>query len=405
MTPRKPFRLPVSLLALGLAALGIGALATGVLDTRAAKAQGAAPQAMPVSVAHAAKRQVVDWLEFPGRFFAIARVEIRPQVAGKLESVEFTDGQRVQAGDILAKIDPREFQAALDQTLASVQANKTKLDLATADLKRAQDLLKTGNIPQSTFQSRQQTYLEAQANLAASEAGVATARLNVEYSTIRAPISGRIGRKLITEGNLLTSGSQGSLLTTIVQDAPIYFYFDVDEQSFLAYKRDSGEDSPEKSGAPTGGKAFVRLANETEFTHEGTIDFIDNAIADATGTIRFRAILKNADGQITPGQFGRIKMATGKPHEALVVPDAAIMPDQTRHIVMVVDKDGTVKAQPVELGPLYGEWRVIDSGITGDENIIVNGLMRARPGGKVIPQPTELKVPTDLSNPNAAQNG
>jgi RND family efflux transporter MFP subunit len=404
MTPRQPFRLPVSLLALGLAALGVGALATGMLDTGKAQAQGAAPQAMPVSVAPPAKRQVIDWLEFPGRFLAMARVEIRPQVAGKLESVEFTDGQRVKAGDVLAKIDPREFQAALDQTLASVQANKTKLDLATADLKRAQDLLKTGNIPQATFQSRQQTFLEAQANLAASEAGVATARLNVEYSTIRAPISGRIGRKLITEGNLLTAGSQGSLLTTIVQDAPIYFYFDVDEQSFLTYKRESGGDESAKGGEPNG-KAFVRLADETTFSHPAEIDFIDNAIADATGTIRFRAILKNEDGLITPGQFGRIKMATGKPHEALIVPEAAIMPDQTRHIVMVVDKEGTVKAQPVDLGPLYGEWRVIDGGLKGDESIIVNGLMRARPGGKVIPQPTELKVPADLTTPNAAQNG
>jgi RND family efflux transporter MFP subunit len=369
-----------------------------VLPATQLAAQGA-PPAPPVSVSKPVKRQVVDWLEFPGRFEAAASVEVRSQVAGALQSVNFTDGQEVKAGDLLFKIDPRQFEATLRQAQAAAQGNQTVLDLAQAEVKRAQELRQSGNIAEQALQQRQQTFLQAQANLNASRAEIEAAQLNLGYSDIRAPVTGRVGRKLVTEGNLIASGSAGTLLTTIVQFDPVHFYFDIDEQSYLAYQRRRIAD-PKASETARG--VFISLSDEKDFTHEARLDFLDNAIDTATGTIRVRAVMANKDSLVTPGQFGRVKMSTGAPYEALLVPNDAIMADQTRSIVMTVTADGTVQPRPVETGGLFGGFRVIRSGLGPDDQLIVNGLMRARPGAKVTPQPTEVKVPDDLTHPTPA---
>lgn len=357
--------------------------------------------ALPVSVAKPVKRQVVDWAEFPGRFEAANFVEVRAQVAGELESVHFEDGQNVKAGDLLFRIDPAQFQAAFRAAEASVRTNQTRLDLAAQEQKRGQELRGTGNIPESVFQQRNQAFLEAQANLDQSKAELERARLNLGYTELLAPISGKAGRKLVTEGNLISDGSSGTLLTTIVQFDPVHFYFDVDEQSFLAYQQ-------ARAGAAALSQdyrqVFLSLSNETTFTHEAKLDFISNQVDAATGTIRVRAAMPNPTEVVTPGLFGRVKIQTRPPYEALVLPDEAITLDQTRRLVMTVNGEGVVEPKEVKVGPRIGRLRVITEGVTEGDSVIINGLMRARPGGKVVPTTVTFDVPADLTRPDTIPN-
>jgi RND family efflux transporter MFP subunit len=356
--------------------------------------------ALPVSVAKPVKRMVVDWAEVPGRFEAANYVELRAQVAGKLESVHFEDGQNVKAGDLLFRIDPAQFEAAAEAAEAAIRTNQTRLDLAAQEQKRGQELRGSGNIPESVFQQRNQAFLEAQANLDASKAEFERARLNLGYTEIKAPIAGKAGRKLVTEGNLISAGSAGTLLTTIVQFDPVHFYFDVDEQSFLTYQRSRTGEALSQHYQ----EVFIALSDETTFTHQAKLDFVANQVDPATGTIRVRAVMANADQFVTPGLFGRVKLQTRPPYEALVIPDEAITLDQTRRLVMTVKEDGVVEPKEVKIGPRIGTLRVITSGITEADSIIVNGLMRARPGGKVVPTTVPLDVPADLTRPDQTPN-
>lgn len=356
--------------------------------------------ALPVSVAKAVKRQVVDWAEMPGRFEAANFVEVRAQVAGELESVHFEDGQLVKAGDLLFRIDPAQFQAAARAAEAAIRTNQTRLDLAAQEQKRGQELRGSGNIPESVFQQRNQAFLEAQANLDQSKAEFERARINLGYTDIIAPIAGKVGRKLVTEGNLVSDGSSGTLLTTIVQFDPVHFYFDVDEQSFLTYQRSRTGEALSQHYQ----QVFIALSDETTFSHEAKLDFIANQVDPATGTIRVRAVMPNADQFVTPGLFGRVKLQTRPPYEALVIPDEAITLDQTRRILMTVNAEGVVEPKEVQVGPRIGKFRVITSGITENDSIIVNGLMRARPGGKVVPTTVPTNVPDDLTRPDKIPN-
>jgi RND family efflux transporter MFP subunit len=369
----------------------------------AASAEAQEPAAPPppeVSVAKPVKRSVVDWAEMPGRFEAANYVEVRAQVAGSLMSVHFEDGQFVQPGDLLFRIDPAQFDAALRAAEAAIKVNQTKLDLTAQEQKRGQELRQSGNIPESLFQQRNQAFLEAQANLDAAKAEFERASINVGYTEIKAPIAGRAGRKLVTEGNLISAGSSGTLLTTIVQLDPVHFYFDVDEQSFLTYQRArTGEALSQHYQT-----VWIALSDETEFTHEGKLDFLSNQVDTETGTIRVRAVLPNKDGFITPGLFGRVKLQTRPPYDALVLPDEAIALDQTRRLVMTVKDDGTVEPKEVQIGPRIGKFRVITSGLAETDTVIVNGLMRARPGAKVSPKTVPLDVPEDLTRPGSNAN-
>lgn len=364
-------------------------------------AQGAAPGPLPVSVANPIKREVTDVAEFTGRFEASALVEVRAQVSGQLMEVAFKDGANVKKGDLLFKIDPRPYQAALTQAESSVITAKTRVDLTKSDVDRAADLRKTGNITEQVAQQRQQAYGEALAALKSAEAQVATARLNLEWTDVRSPINGKIGRKMVTEGNLIASGASSAVLTTIVNVQPIWFYFDVDEQSYLRYMEyvRAGEMKQDDGGTPV----EIALPNSTEFTVKGKIDFADNQLDAQTGTLRLRATVPNEKGYLTSGVFGRIRVQSSPKYEALLVPDEAVMSDQTRKVVMTVGPDDKVVPKVVELGQANGGLRVVKKGLTADDRVIVNGLMRARPGSQVKPQTVDPTKPADKQAAAAPQ--
>jgi RND family efflux transporter MFP subunit len=374
------------------------ALSFFLLGAPGVSAQGAAPGPLPVSVAKPVQRKVTDVAEFTGRFDASALVEVRSQVSGQLIQVAFTDGAQVKKGDLLFKIDPRPYEAALTQAESGVISAKTRVDLTKSDVDRAADLRRTGNISDQVAQQRQQAYGEAQANLKSAEAQVLTARLNLEWTDVRAPIDGRIGRKLVTEGNLIASGASSTLLTTIVGVKPIYFYFDIDEQSYLRYVGfvQSGALKKDEDGTPV----QIALPNSEEFSIEGRIDFADNQLDQQTGTLRLRATVPNEEGFITSGVFGRVRMASSPEYDALLVPDEAIQSDQTRKVVMTVGPDNKVVPKPVVIGQLNDGLRVIKSGLTPNDVVIVNGLMRARPGAQVKPEEVDPTKPP--ASPQAA---
>lgn len=375
---------------------GAAAALASVALTSGAMAQGA-PGPLPVTVANPIKRTVTDTAEFTGRFEASELVEVRAQVSGQLVQVAFKDGADVKKGDLLFKIDPRPYEAALTQAESSVITAQTRVSLTKSDVDRAKDLQRTGNITDQVAQQRQQAYGEALATLKSAEAQVLTAKLNLEWTDVRAPIDGRIGRKMVTEGNLIAAGASSNVLTTIVKVKPIYFYFDVDEQSYLRYMTyvREGKLKQDEGGAPV----EIALPNSTEFTIKGRIDFSDNQLDQQTGTLRLRATVPNDDGFLTSGVFGRLRVQSSPEFEALLIPDEAIMSDQTRKVVMTIGPEDKVVPKVVEPGQLNGGFRIIKKGLTPDDKVIINGLMRARPGSQVKPQMV------DPTKPNAGQQG
>lgn len=344
------------------------------------------PPAPPVTVATPVKRMIVDRDEYVGRFVAVDAVEIRARVSGYLDKVHFTDGQLVKAGDLLFTLDPRPFQAALDQARADLARAKSQADLANADLARAQTLIAQKTIAESLYDQRVQAKRAADAALQAAEAAVKTAELNLEFTELRSPVSGRIGDRRVSPGNLVTGTTTGSttLLATVVSIDPIRFEFTFDEASYLRYQRiakDAGKADERGTKLPV----ELRLLDEKTFEHKGSIDFVDNVIDTNSGTIRGRAQFANPTALFTPGMFGRIRVPGSAEYEALLIPDTAIGTEQIRKFVYVVDGENTVRQKYVELGTLQGNLRVIRGGLEADERVIVNGLMRARAGAKVTP--------------------
>lgn len=346
------------------------------------------PMAPPVTVAKPVVKDIVEWDEFTGRFDAVGAVEIRARVGGYLESVQFRDGALVKEGDVLFIIDRRGFKAALDQAEATLVAAQTRFDLARLELERAERLVRSGAGTEQALDQRRQQFLATQADFTGAKASLEQSRLNYEYSEIRAPISGRISRKMVSEGNLVNANT--TMLTTIVTVDPIDFYFDVDERSFLAYSRMARDGSTGKS---VGSQVFIGTSDEKELKRTGTIDFLDNRLDTASGTMRLRAKVPNPDGFLTPGMFGRIAIQGSPSYKGILLPDEAIASDQTRRVVYAVDKDGNVTPKVVRPGPRIDGYRVIREGLTGEEMIVVDGLMRVRPGVKVTPKPTTL-LPT-----------
>ena len=351
-------------------------------------AYGQAPAAPPqVSVAKPIVREVRETDEFTGRFDAAQTVEVRARVSGYLAAVNFKDGALVKANDLLFPIDKRTYESAAAQAQATITSIQSAVDFAKADFDRASALARNGNITDQTVGQRRQAYETAQANLIGAQAALDAARLNLEFTEIRAPMAGKISRRLITQGNLVTADS--TLLTTIVSTDPIYFYFDADERTYLAYLR-AGLDDKAGSGKPV--DISVQLTDETAPAHKGVIDFIDNRVDSGTGTIRLRAVLPNPGLLLVPGMFGKIYTPGAAPYKGVLIPDEAIAADLDRRIVMVVAEDGTVSSKTVRPGPKIDGYRVIREGLSGDETVIVSGLQRARPGQKVTPV---LKVLAD----------
>jgi RND family efflux transporter MFP subunit len=351
------------------------------------KKQQAAPPPPAVTVAPPAKRIVSDFDEYVGRFVAVNFVEVRARVSGYLEAVHFKDGQMVKQGDLLFTIDKRPFQNAAAQARAAVTQTRSNLAFATADFERGQQLVKERTITDQSFEQRSQAYRNAQAAVSGAEAALRTAELDLEFTELRAPINGRIGDRRVSPGNLVTGGSGGNttLLATIVSTDPIRFEFTFDEASYLRYERASkaGTDIASRGA---GVEVNLKLIDEADFIHKGSMDFVDNVIERTTGTIRGRASFANPNGVFTPGMFARVRVPASEPYEALLVPDAAVGSEQVRKFVLVVDGENTARSKYVTLGQLDGDLRVIKSGLAPEDKVVVNGMARVRAGQKVTPQ-------------------
>ncbi|HUH85366.1 MAG TPA: efflux RND transporter periplasmic adaptor subunit [Stellaceae bacterium] len=358
----------------------------------AGSAAAQTPSPPPVTVAKPLQREITDWNEYTGQFTATESVEIRARVSGYLTEIHFEDGQFVKKGDLLFVIDPRPFQIALDSAKAQVEQATAKLDLANRQLARAAELRQRDNIPASTYDERVQDVQEGKAELDAAHAAVASAELDLEFSHITAPMSGHVSRHEVSLGNLVFGGTSGTttLLTTIVATDPIYCTFDISEADLLAYQH-AAASGELKEGA--GGLAIEgRLIDEKTWTLKGRLNFVENEVDRGSGTLRARAVFPNPDSRILAGQFGRLRVPASAPHQALLVPDAAILSDQSQKLLMVVRDDGTVEPHRVTLGALFDTLRVITSGITPNDRVIINGLLRAHPGGKVAPQDGKIEM-------------
>jgi len=371
-------------------AIAFATMMVAVLAAGSAAAQTPSPP--PVTVAKPLQREITDWNEYTGQFTATESVEIRARVSGYLTEIHFEDGQFVKKGDLLFVIDPRPFQIALDSAKAQVEQATAKLDLANRQLARAAELRQRDNIPASTYDERVQDVQEGKAELDAAHAAVASAELDLEFSHITAPMSGHVSRHEVSLGNLVFGGTSGTttLLTTIVATDPIYCTFDISEADLLAYQH-AAASGELKEGA--GGLAIEgRLIDEKTWTLKGRLNFVENEVDRGSGTLRARAVFPNPDSRILAGQFGRLRVPASAPHQALLVPDAAILSDQSQKLLMVVRDDGTVEPHRVTLGALFDTLRVITSGITPNDRVIINGLLRAHPGGKVAPQDGKIEM-------------
>lgn len=345
----------------------------------------AAPPPPPVTVATPQKRTIIDQDEYVGRFVAVNSVEVRSRVSGTLEAVHFEDGQIVKEGDLLNTIDRRPFQNALDQARANLAVARSNLEFTQADLQRAKQLVRDKTITEQVFDQRAQAARNAAASVAANEAAVRQAELDLQFTELRAPVSGRIGDRRVSKGNLVTGGTgTTTLLATIVSTDPIRFEFTFDEGSFLRYQRLAQAAGLSERAAST--PVRLKLIDEADFVHQGKMDFIDNVIDRSTGTIRGRAVFANPKGFFTPGMFARIQVPASPPYEALLVPDAATATEQARKYVLVVGTDNTARQKYVELGNVENGLRVVTKGLAPEDRVIVNGLARARPGAKVTPQ-------------------
>lgn len=357
----------------------------------AASVPAAAQQGpMPVTVAKPLIKKITEWDEYTGRFEATNRVEIRARVSGFMESIHFKDGDLVNKGDLLFVIDPRPFEAQLDVAKASLEAAKTRVNLAEREFKRAESLLKRNNISRETFDQRQAELETAKTTVLSAQAQIRIAKLNLEFTQVKAPISGRISDAKVDVGNLVEGGSaQSTLLTTLVSIDPILFTFSASEAEFLKYSRldaTGRRDSSREKANPV----FVRLMDEDSFTREGRMSFVDNELSTNTGTIRAQAVFENSSGFLVPGVFGRLRLIGSDEYEAVLIPDAAVVSDQSKKMVLMVDGEGNVKAAPIDMGPLHEGLRVIRGGVGPDDRIVVKGIQRARPGGKVIAKEADL---------------
>ncbi|WP_299550269.1 efflux RND transporter periplasmic adaptor subunit [uncultured Tateyamaria sp.] len=343
-----------------------------------------------VTAAKPVVKTIVEDDEFVGRFEARSEVSLRSRVSGYLEEVHFKEGSLVEAGQLLFTIDQRQFRTALRQAQAQIDVANATYEFATEQLERAQALIGNGTIPQSVLDERREAYLAAQGALEQARAALELAELDLEFSEIRAPMSGRIDRSLSDPGNLVSADQ--TVLTSIVSNDPIYFVFDIDERYFLAYARDArarGTALQEGGGAL---EVKVTLSDAKIPPQTGYLDFSENRIDAETGTMRVRAVLENPDELLTPGLFGRVNVPGSLPYEGILIPDRAIVADQNRRLVMTLDADGVVTPLPIRPGPGIDGYRVVREGMDGTETIVIDGLVTARPGMTVNPDMVELPL-------------
>lgn len=361
-----------------------GTAAAGLAACEPSPPAPAAAAPPPVTVARPLVQQIVEWDEYTGQFAAVEQVEVRARVSGYLDAIHFVDGQTVAAGDLLFSIDRRPFEIALAAARGHEAQASARVELARQQLDRARTLLSRQNIPGATYDERVQEMRVATADQTIAQAAVRRAELDLAYAEIKAPIAGRAGRHLVSIGNLISGGAGDgtTLLTTIVAADPIHFYFDISEANYLAYQRAiaDGRLSQTRDGQVA---VDVRLFDERDWTRHGLLDFLDNQVDRTSGTIRARASFANPGLFVTPGQFGRLRLPGSEPYAAVLIPDSAILSDQSQKIVMVVAADGTVSARPIRPGPRELGLRIVREGLGADDEIVIDGLLRARPGGKV----------------------
>src|SRR6266566_2480640 len=354
-----------------------------------------APPAPPaVTVSQPIQRELVEWDEYTGQFAAKEYVEIRARVSGYLTEIHFEDGQLVKEGDLLFVIDPRPYEATLAAARAQLAQGNAQVDLATRQLERTAELRKKDFEPASTYDQRVSELKVATAAIESAKAAIRSAQLNVEFTHITAPLTGRIGNHQVSVGNLVSGGDAATTpaLTTIVSLDPIYFYFDMSEGDYLAYQRATAAGMLNEA-RETEPPVYAHLTDETEWPWKGQLNFLDNQVDRGAGTIRARATFPNPGYFVTPGQFGRIRIPASQQHVAILIPDAAVVTDQSRKVVMTVKEDGTVEPKVVRPGPMTDDGlRIIRSGLMTTDRVIINGLVRARPGGKVTPQAGQIET-------------
>ncbi len=353
----------------------------------------APPPAPEVTVAEVKAEEITEWDEYQGEFEAVDAVEVRPRVSGYLDRVTFTEGNEVKKGDVLFEIDPQPYQAALDQRQADLTRARARQSLTERDAERGERLVATQAISQEEMDTRLTLVSEARAEVAAAEAAVRAAELDLGYTKVRSPVNGRTSRAEVTEGNLVEAGTGGStLLTTIVSLDPIYVYFEGDESAYLRYAHldQSGERPSSRRAA---NPVQIGLSDEAGFPHSGRMDFVDNRLDQATGTIRARAVVANRDRLFTPGMFARVRLIGTGMRQVITIPEVAVSTDQDRKFVFVFNPDSnTVAYRSVTLGrQVDGQRRIIRDGLKPGEQVVVNGFARIRPGVRV----KALKAPAD----------
>ena len=382
--------------------VAVSVLASGALYgcSQGAEAQGP-PPAAAVTVAVPLAERIVDQDEFTGRFEATQTAEVRARVGGYIQAVHFRDGDFVRRGQLLFTLDPRPAQAEVASARAALTQAQAQLNLARTNLTRSQGLLASQAVSQAEVDTNAGAVESAQAQVASAQAALRAASLNLEFTRVVAPLSGRVSDRRVDAGNVVAGGSSaGDILTTVVSSSPIHFVFEGSESLLLKYQREARTGS----AAPV----QIRLQDETGYSRSGTLDFTDNAIDAASGTIRLRAVIANADGFLKPGMFGQARVAGSAAYDALLIPDAAVGTDQARRVVQVVAADGSVTPKPVQLGPLVDGLRVVRSGLAPTDRVIIAGTQRAMPGMKVQPTigritrtPRQDQVPTTIAPPAA----
>ncbi len=363
-------------------------------------------QTMPpppqVGVAEVQVRDVAGWDEFTGRVSAIQTVQLRPRVGGYIERVLYNEGQEVAAGDVLFQIDARSYRANFDHAQAEVARARSRAELADSELERALKLAQSHAISNEVLEQRQAALAQTRADVRAAEAQLTSARLELDFTQVRAPISGRAGRALVTAGNL--ASPDNTVLTTLVSLDPVHVYFEADEQAFLRYRQSArglGDDD-----AHQGNPVRVGLSDETGFPHQGVLDFIDNQVDAGTGTIRARAVLDNGERRFTPGLFARVQLLDNVTRPVLLIDDKAVLTDQDRKYVYVVAEDGSAQRRDVELGRRIDSLRIIESGLIAGDRVIVNGVQKVFfPGMPVDAQPADVAAGAALADLIHEQGG
>ena len=380
------------------AGIGITVVATGSLTYLYRQSDAAVSPAAPalpqVVVSKPLAREVDSRLGFLGQFSAVEQVELRAQVGGTLTGIHFKDGDIIHKGDLLFTIDSRPYEIKLAQANAQLETASARLALADRELYRAQALKRSDFGTEQAVDQRTADKQAAQAAVDDAKAQIRDAEFDLEHCRIIAPFNGRIGTHLVSVGNLIAGSraatSPTTLLATLVSLDPIYLDFDMSESDFLAFSRDRAQI---KEGPAN--KVEIALSDETQFKRQGTLDFVDNALNRSSGTIHARATVPNADLFLTPGEFGRVSLIVGAPAPSLLVPDTAVLPDQSQHIVMTVARDGMVVPKAVEIGDLRGSLRVIRSGLAPNDQVIIDGIPHAAPGTKVAPQNGAIRYVAD----------